>query len=140
MKKLLKYIGYAILFLVITINLFIVVTGKYYLYKTLAYNFVDIDDLDLFEHRTVDTSNGVEWAKHSDYNKTKMPDYLLQELVTNKSVAFTIIKNDSLYYEQYWEGYNDSSISNSFSMAKSIVSVLIGIAVDESLYPSQYCS
>ena len=131
MKKLLKYIGFALLLLIIAINLFIVVTGKYYLYKTLAYNFVDIDDLNLFEYRVVKTEKGIDWAQHQHYNKTKIPDYLLQELVTNKSVAFVIIKKDSLYYDQYWEGYTDSSLSNSFSMAKSIVSVLIGVAIDE---------
>ncbi len=131
MKKLLKISGYTLLVLLIALNLFIVVTGKYYLYKTLAYNFVDIDDLDLFEHRTVVAGNGVEWPLHKNYNKVKMPDYLLQELVTYKSVAFAIIKNDSLFYDQYWEGYNNASLSNSFSMAKSIVSVLVGIAIDE---------
>ncbi len=131
MKKLLKYFAFTILFLVIAVNLFILITGKYYLYKTLAYNFVDINDNDLFEHRNIAASNGVEWALHSSYNKTKMPDYLLQELVSLKTVAFVVIKNDSLFYDQYWEGYNDKSVSNSFSIAKSIVSVLVGIAIDE---------
>ncbi|MCW3120170.1 MAG: beta-lactamase, partial [Chitinophagaceae bacterium] len=41
------------------------------------------------------------------------------------------IKNDSLLYENYWDGYNDSSLSNSFSVAKSITSLLIGIAIKE---------
>lgn len=131
MKKLFKFLGYTILVLFIALNLFIVFSGKYYLYKTLAYNFVDIDDLDLFPYRTIEAGNGIEWPQHRNYNKSKMPDYLLQELVTYKSVAFAIIKNDSLFYDQYWEGYTDSSLSNAFSMAKSIVGVLIGIAVDE---------
>ena len=63
------------------LNLFIVFTGKYFLYKTLVYNFVDIDDLDLFEHRTVNAGNGVEWSLHPDYNKVKIPDYLLIALL-----------------------------------------------------------
>lgn len=131
MKRILKFLAYTLLTILIVLNLFIVVTGKYYLYKTLVYNFVDIDDLDLFEHRTVAAGKGVEWPLSNNYNEAKMPHYLLQKLVTYKSVAFAIIKNDSLFYEQYWDGYNDTSISNSFSMAKSIVSVLVGIAVDE---------
>ena len=42
-----------------------------------------------------------------------------------------MIKNDSIYHEQYWDHYDQNSLSNSFSMAKSIVSILVGIAVDE---------
>lgn len=34
-------------------------------------------------------------------------------------------------YEQYWDGYSDASLSNSFSMAKSIVSMLVGVAIKE---------
>jgi CubicO group peptidase (beta-lactamase class C family) len=53
---------------------------------------------------------------------------LLGEL---KTVAVVVIKNDSLLYEKYWDGYSDSSLSNSFSMAKSITSLLIGTAIEE---------
>src|SRR6185436_3239003 len=33
--------------------------------------------------------------------------------------------------EYYWDGYSDSSLSGSFSMAKSITSLLIGAALKE---------
>ena len=46
-------------------------------------------------------------------------------------MAVLVIKNDSLLYEKYWDGYSDSSWSNSFSMAKSITSLLTGIAIKE---------
>ena len=42
-----------------------------------------------------------------------------------------VIKNDSLLYEKYWDGYSDSSWSNSFSIAKSITSLLTGMAIRE---------
>ena len=48
-----------------------------------------------------------------------------------KSVAFLVIRNDSLLYQYYGEGYTESSIVPSFSMAKSFVSMLLGIAIDE---------
>jgi CubicO group peptidase (beta-lactamase class C family) len=41
-----------------------------------------------------------------------------------------MIRNDSVF-EKYWDGYSDSSLSNSFSMAKSITSLLIGVALKE---------
>jgi CubicO group peptidase (beta-lactamase class C family) len=42
-----------------------------------------------------------------------------------------MVREDSVLYEKYWDGYNDSSYSGSFSMAKSIVGLLIGAELKE---------
>ena len=47
------------------------------------------------------------------------------------TVGFILIQNDSLIHEQYWNGWRADSVSNSFSVAKSYVSVLTGIAMKE---------
>ncbi len=52
------------------------------------------------------------------------------------TVAFMIIQNDSIQYEAYFDGYENSSIVPSFSMAKSITSLLIGIAIEDGLIQS----
>lgn len=54
-------------------------------------------------------------------------DYLIQ----NNTVAFLIIRNDTILYENYFDDYNEESIVNSFSMAKSFVSAMIGCAIEE---------
>ena len=131
MKKLIKGIAYSIGVLLILFNIYILISGKSYVYKALVYNFVDIDDYDLFSQRKILAGEGIEWPFHTFYQKKVMPQYLSDTLEKYKSVAFVIIKNDSLLFEKYWETYSDSSISNSFSMAKSIVGILTGIAVDE---------
>ena len=43
--------------------------------------------------------------------------------------AFLVIRNDSIVYERYAEGYSDSTRSSSFSTAKSVTSALLGIAL-----------
>lgn len=48
-----------------------------------------------------------------------------------KTVAFLVIRNDSLLYEQYLQGYSRSTPIPSFSAAKSFTSMLVGIAIDE---------
>ncbi len=131
MKKLIKGIAYSIGILLILFNIYILFSGKSYVYKALVYNFVDIDDNDIFTQRKVPTGEGIEWPFHALYQKKVMPKYLMDSLEKYQSVAFVIIQNDSLLFEKYWETYSDSSISNSFSMAKSIVGILTGIAVDE---------
>ncbi|HAD02797.1 MAG TPA: serine hydrolase, partial [Porphyromonadaceae bacterium] len=47
------------------------------------------------------------------------------------TVAFLVIQDSALVFEQYWEDYSDQKRSNSFSMAKSIVSLAIGCAIDD---------
>ncbi len=131
MKKALKVILWIIGIPVLLLNIYILFSGKTYLYKALAYNFVDINDNDLFHQRKIASAQGIEWPLHSNYNKMQAPDYLIKELEQYKSVAFLVLKNDSLLFEKYWEGYSDKSLSNSFSMAKSIIGVLTGIALEE---------
>lgn len=36
-------------------------------------------------------------------------------------MAIVAVQNDSLLHEQYWDGYSSNSLSNSFSVAKSVV-------------------
>ena len=59
-------------------------------------------------------------------------DYLME----NNTVAFLIIRNDTILYEKYFDDYNESSIVNSFSMAKSFVSALVGCAIEDGLIQS----
>jgi len=115
----------------VVLNILLFATGKIYYYKALVYNYVNIDDLDLFATREIAAGTGEPWAIGSDYNKTKLTPLLEKTLNQYKSVAFLVIKNDSLRYEQYWDNYSDSSLSNSFSMAKSFVGTLTGIALAE---------
>ena len=50
---------------------------------------------------------------------------------SNDTHAFLVIQNGKLLYEKYWDNYDTARLSGSFSAAKSIISLLIGIALDE---------
>lgn len=52
-------------------------------------------------------------------------------LLGSNKYAFAIIRNDSILYEFYNHGIADTSILPSFSVAKSFVSTLVGIAFEE---------
>lgn len=105
---------------------------KNYVYKALYHNFADIDDHLIFHQRKIEApENPQPWPLASEYNKVRLPAELQRLHRDLESVAFVVIHQDSLLYEQYWDGYSEESLSNSFSMAKSIVSVLLGIAIRE---------
>jgi CubicO group peptidase (beta-lactamase class C family) len=55
-------------------------------------------------------------------------DKFLEETDT---VAFLVIKDDTILYEKYFNGYDHDSIVTSFSVTKSFVSALVGIAISE---------
>jgi len=117
--------------LLVSANIAILVSGNTFVYKALVFNYVNIDDLDLFHTRTVHNGTPQPWQISKSYNKGVIPDSVRKELEKLESVAFLVIKDDSIRYEEYWDHYSEKSLSNSFSMAKSVIGLLIGIAHDE---------
>ncbi|MDX5418230.1 MAG: beta-lactamase family protein [Hymenobacteraceae bacterium] len=110
---------------------------KNYVYKAIYHNFADIDDHLIFHQRKIEASEEpIPWAQSKQYNKVELPATLQELHQELQSVAFLVVKDDSLLYEQYWDGYSEESLSNSFSMAKSIVSVLLGIAMKDGVIQS----
>lgn len=47
------------------------------------------------------------------------------------NLAFVVIENDSILFEKYAEDYNQESVVTTFSVSKSIISMLLGIALEE---------
>lgn len=107
------------------------VSGNGWVVKALRYNFVNIDDYKIFENRVIKAGHPKEWNNGADYNNTSITPELEKLLTDNQSVAFVVIKNDSVRLEKYWDGYGNASLSSSFSMAKSFVGAMIGIALKE---------
>jgi len=131
MKKFFKGILLFFLAIIILLSVYAFATGRTYLFKAVYYNFAGIDDYKIFDNNTVTAGKAQPWPVSDSYNKVSSPDDLNQLLAELKTVALVVIKNDSLLYEKYWDGYSDSSLSNSFSVAKSITSLLIGAAIKE---------
>lgn len=60
---------------------------------------------------------------------------LEKTLRDNKTRAFLVIHKDTIIYERYFKGRNEQSYLTSFSMAKSTISSLLGIAIGEGKIP-----
>jgi CubicO group peptidase (beta-lactamase class C family) len=111
--------------------------------RFVYYNFANITDHKIFPSRTA-TNDSVKFT-FTDPTKPKIPRTLTfgdkvydfeEYLEKNKTVAFLIIKNDTLLCEKYYRGYSEESVVNSFSMAKSITSILIGCAIEDGFIQS----
>ena len=102
-----------------------------YAQKAFLHLTADIDDYEIFENRTIAASNPQPWERSSQYNQYEMGQTFKDELQAYETTAFLVVKDTALFYEKYYLGYDENEISNSFSAAKSIVSLLIGIAIEE---------
>ncbi len=51
--------------------------------------------------------------------------------------AFIVLQNDTIIYENYFNGFNKDSIFTSFSVAKSFVSTLVGMAISAGYIKSE---
>lgn len=90
-----------------------------------------LEDYKYFDNRKIETGSAQPWAVSKTYNTVKPTAELEKMHQQIGTVAFLIIKNDSLWSESYYDGYGKDSKSNSFSMAKSIVSASLGKAILE---------
>lgn len=111
--------------------------------RFVVYNFADINDYKKFPVRNIE--NGTTKFIFPTAEIGKVPkgidikgknEPFEKYLEDNKTVAFLIIQNDTIQYEKYFGKHNETSIVPSFSMAKSITSILIGCAIDDKLIQS----
>ena len=93
-------------------------------------NTAYLSDYKHFDNRIIEPSPVAEpWAKHNKYNTIEETEELAAINKDRETKAFLVIKNDSIVFEKYFDGYSESSKSNSFSMAKSITVTLLGKAI-----------
>ena len=136
MKKLFRILLLSILFLLLTAFI-LYISGYEYLFKAIRVTYLTghktafIDDYPYFENTLIPNDTVEPWPLHEEYNQTEATqtlDSLNRELET---AAFLIIKKDSIWFEKYYNGYDNLSRTNSFSMAKSIVTALMFKAIQD---------
>ena len=133
LKKTLKWTLLSVIILV----LLLYATNTDYLLKAVpivyfnGHTTATIDDYTFFDNSVIASKDSKAWPFHKSYNKISATKKLLKLHKSQGTVAYVIIKNDSLIYEAYYDNYNENSKSNSFSMAKSYVCGLLGKAIME---------
>jgi CubicO group peptidase (beta-lactamase class C family) len=133
LKKFLKW-------LIVVFGLLIVllyITDTDYLIKAVrtiyleGYSTAYLEDYKKFDNAVVENGTPQSWPNHKGYNSVKESEVLDSINKSNGSIAYVIIKNDSIWFENYYDGFDENSQSNSFSIAKSYVSGLMGKAIEQ---------
>jgi CubicO group peptidase (beta-lactamase class C family) len=125
------------LFIIILLSMFLT---SCHVARFFYYNFADMKDYKKFPTQTLNKAETTfRFTKSTSNIDLNIPNGINEKnfrtfeqmLDKEKTLSFLIIRNDSVIYENYFHGYDTTSIEPSFSMAKSFVSALIGIAIEE---------
>lgn len=120
--------------------------------KTIVYNAPNVTDYKIFNTSLIKKSSNpfkipksnkssvlpdeFLWAISNDdskvYNYKSPEDFLISQ----GTLSFIIIKNDTIVYEKYFNGFEPDSIRTIFSVSKAFTSALIGIAINEGFIKS----
>ncbi len=132
MKKTLYSLGFTLLILVGVLY----ISDYSYLLRAVSkiyftgHSTAFLSDYKRFDNHILPASeNPQAWPLHKNYNEVNLSEDLEAFHKKTQTVAFVLIKNDSVYLEKYYDNYGPDSKSNSFSVAKSFVSALLGKAI-----------
>ena len=131
LKKFFKWFAFVLVSIIILMYIFDVdyllraVRTIYFRGYTTAF----LEDYTHFPNREIKKGTAQPWNIAKDYNSVEATPTLAKTHKELQTIAFLIIKNDSIWHESYFDGFNKDSKSNSFSMAKSIVTAALGKAI-----------
>ncbi len=124
-----------IVLLIFSISFPYIIKGIRVVYFT-GHTSAFIDDTKYFDTDTVNKGCAQHWDLHDNYNKVTPTKNLIDTGERLGTVAYMIVKNDQIFYENYAKGYSKDKLTNSFSMAKSITTALLFKAIDEGFMKS----
>lgn len=128
---------------ILVISLLTICLSSCHIGRMIIYNAADVNDYKIFPQVTIEKpETNFQFTDKSlpNFNESYFPN----EEITNKKItdfptlfsktkttSFMVIRNDNIIYENYFLENDSSSIFTSFSVAKSFISALVGIAIVE---------
>lgn len=130
-----------ILLVIALIPILIHITGNNHVYKTVRLT-IGMGSLSpsLFEYKyfpgaLIESGTPQPWPVSREYNAVGLTPEEASFHEEYRSLAFVLIRKDSILFESYWDA-EDTTWSNSFSMAKSFIAMALGAAIQDGLIQS----
>lgn len=127
-KKIAFYLCYSI---IIGVGIYLLLPSNYYIRKALIHLNPKIDQYTIFENRMVKADDPHPWEFAPEVENKQIPKEFEAYFAKYGTVGFVVIQHNKIIFEEYWKNYSPLSLSNSFSMAKSIISMLVGCAISD---------
>jgi CubicO group peptidase (beta-lactamase class C family) len=103
-----------------------VLTGSSGFARAIAWGESDIEDRHRFPAREI-RAGGDTWQLPRAAARLRLDEYLEE----HSTRAFIVLHRGRLVYERYFNGGSRKELETSFSVAKSFLSTLVGIAIEE---------
>ena len=135
--KILKNITKGFLIVLVLANVLLWITGNTHLYKGLSDTYFQgrlkpsVDNPGIFYTRTLKAGSVKPWAISKSFGSTELSNEMKKTNSEFGTLAYLVIHKDSIVHEDYYEHYSKNTLSNSFSMAKTLLSIITGAAVKE---------
>ncbi|WP_372772771.1 serine hydrolase domain-containing protein [Mangrovibacterium sp.] len=145
MKKVITTLALTpIVLFVLVLAILSILYSPTYVYRLVTQNVADVYDYQFYENRTIAASaNAFQFTQreNDEYVEDLFQDRISRSgfktfdkwAEKSQTTAMIFIRRDTILYEKYFNGFSRDSYFHSQSMAKSFISFLIGIAIDEGL-------
>ncbi|NND05958.1 MAG: serine hydrolase [Saprospiraceae bacterium] len=92
-----------------------------------------IDEQHQFANKQIVASDPKSWKLHPAFGTLTLPSKSVKVNEDLGTTAFLVLYKKQLLFEQYWPPFSADVPTNSFSVAKSVVSTLIGFSAREGI-------
>ncbi len=89
------------------------------------HQFPEVENVKLPDHST--------WAMSK---KHRVDQDEMEFFEDSKTISFLVLRNDTIIYENYFNGHDEDSVSQIFSVSKAYTASMISMAVEEGLFTS----
>ena len=137
-----RRLGIVLVALLLLAALAIQLSGHGYFWRALAGTYLQghttahIDDAANFAQRTIPAGTPQDWPKDARYNQRPLDPAMQAYLKQYGTAGFLVAQNGAVVHEQYFAPYDQNSRTNSFSVAKTITTMQVGLAIQQGFIPS----
>ena len=142
MSNIWRWLAWGLLAAVLLAALGLQLSGHGYIWRALAATYLQghatahIDDANNFEQRLIAAGAAQDWPKAPRYNQQPLAPETQAYLKQYGTAGFLVLQNGALLHEQYFAPYDQSSRTNAFSVAKTITTMQVGMAIQQGIIAS----
>ncbi len=125
-----------LLIFILTLIFALLITGHGYILTAISRTYLvgnvtaNINDHKQFDTRVIKSATVIPWEQSAN-DPLPISNSLETYLKQHNAVAFLVIHKGKLVSENYFKEYTKESKTNSFSMAKTIITLMLGKAIEE---------
>lgn len=144
-RRILRALALLPLILIIVLAAWVIVAGPVTVYRVIRYGDTQIDDFRHYPGRPLHPAPSPVPFAHAagtggvpaTIRITEQEEVPFEEMLARTdTIAFLVVDDGAIVYERYLQDHTASSLSQIFSVSKSVTSLLVGVAIEDGLMTS----